>query len=98
MPQKQATSYSVAAPGNQRKKNSLTNNNYSESYHNSQPITSIPLDKDCYACGYSRGVVIRRKKVAFAVKCGSCDTFQFLATDEQLEILAAVMPVGGCDE
>jgi hypothetical protein len=56
--------------------------------------TSLPLDKPCKACGYSQGVVIRRKKIAFAVKCASCDTFQFPTTDDQLEILAAVLPCG----
>jgi hypothetical protein len=61
-------------------------------------ITSIPLIKPCKACEYSNGVVVRRKKVAFAVKCGNCDSFQFPANDEQLEIIANSLPVGGQDD
>lgn len=97
MPGKPSTFLSVPALGSKSRKNP-SRESIALKDSASQIITSVPLAVPCQSCGYASGVVVRRKKIAFAVKCGNCDAFQFPVTDEQLEIIAASLPVGGCDE
>ena len=97
MPENKTTSYSVSALGSPTKKK-LDKKIITLKVSAGQIISSVPLDVPCRVCGYANGVVVRRKMSAFAVKCGKCDSFQFFANDDQLEIIANSLPVGGCDE
>ena len=72
--------------------------NYSTFYHNLQ--TSAPLINPCKSCGYEVGNLIKCPDGRFAIKCGRCDRYQFstIINGDQLEIIAAGLPCGGCDE
>ena len=41
------------------------------------PPNPVKLEKPCGACGYGSGNAIRLYGSRYAIKCGSCDCFQF---------------------
>ncbi|MBA3789557.1 hypothetical protein H0X32_04190 [Patescibacteria group bacterium] len=52
--------------------------------------TPIKLDKPCWNCGYTGGNLIKRDpKHPGLIKCGSCDTYQGVALNINLMLLAA---------